>query len=212
MVLKSSEAGQDYTQNGLTSGWIKGNFKLDGEMREGYVWSGIVTQLRVRSTANDGVYLYAGIQSATDQGKQFADKAMGRIHAVRDGVELAKMVFDAPNSTTHEAAALSEGSQGLAGVKDVLLINYQAQYCGANAGEVLLFWTGSKFVFGKTITKFSDPPVFSIETVILPKDAGGKKGAILVRKEEGGANDETGKVEHTEMASWSWTGSGLQKK
>lgn len=212
VVQKSSEAGQDYTQNGLTSGWIKGSFRLDGEMREGYVWGGIVTQLRIRSTANDGVYLYAGIQSATDQDKQFADKATGRIHAARDGVELARLVFDAPNSTTHDAATLSEGSQGLTGVKDVLLINYQAQYCGANAGEVLLFWTGSKFILGKTITKFSDPPVFSIENVILPRDAGGKKGAILVRKEEGGANDETGKVEHTEMASWNWTGSGLQKK
>ena len=54
--------------------------------------------------------------------------------------------------------------------------------------------------------------MFSIETVILPRDAGGKKSMILVRKEEGGANDETGKVEHTEMASWNWTGSGMQKK
>ncbi|MBI3230358.1 MAG: SH3 domain-containing protein [Burkholderiales bacterium] len=214
-VLSDPDKEPEMIQNSISAKWLRGRFTLNGSVREGYIWSGVLTRIRIKSVADDGTYFYLGMQGIKTDASRENDKMLNQIRAANNGVEIAKLSFIAPNEPHFNVAGASEGTQGLQGVNDVLMLNYIAQAHGFPYGEVIVFWTGTQFILGETAHKYIDTPVYDQSYWILPSEAGGKKGVIQWRHEAGESNLENNqpdKIISKETAEWIWTGSSMQKK
>lgn len=212
LVLSKAEAEPDMTQNGISAKWLRGRFTLAGEKKEGYLWSGLLTAVRIKSVAEDGTYFFIGMQAIKpDAG---GGKMINQIRAANGGTELARLSFAAPNAPGFTFSGASEGAQGLAGVNDVLMLNFLPEACGLSYGETIVFWTGTNFILGETADKFSDPPVYAKADWILPGEPGGVKGQILWKQEAGdyGEDGKAPQISSKASAVWVWNGSGMQKK
>ena len=209
VLADDKHSGVNYTQNGLSANWLKVRLASGPQTNlEGYLWSGILSALRVASVVDDGTYFYFGIQ-AVQQQDGMVSKVIGQVRAANHGVELARLQFVAPNRPHFSAAAQSLGNQGLANVNDVLSVSYEASACGEAYGEVLLFWSGTAFTAGETANRYADAPVFHHEKWILPQEPGGKKGVILWRME---AQEDEGTPLKKESAEWLWLDGKMQKR
>ncbi len=214
-ILSNPEKEPEMIQNSISAKWLRGRFLLAGEQKEGYIWSGVLTQVRMKSVADDGTYFYLGMQGIKQDANRENEKMLNQIRAANNGVEIAKLSFIAPNEPQFSVSGVSEGTQGLTGVNDVLMLNYVAQACGFPYGEVIVFWTGTQFILGETAHKYLDTPVYDTAHWILPNEAGGKKGHFIWKHEAGESNEDASKPnkpQSSEVVSWMWTGSGLQKK
>lgn len=214
-VLSNPENEPETIQNSISAKWLRGRFTLAGEIKEGYLWSGVVTQMRIKSVADDGTYFYVGMQGVKTEAIRENERMLNQIRAANNGVEIAKLSFIAPNEPQYAVAGVSEGTQGLSGVNDVLMLNFVAHAGGFPHGEVIVFWTGTQFILGETAHKYLDAPVYDLAHWILPNEAGGKKGHLILHHEAGENSEDASKPSKPtsrEVTSWLWTGNGMQKK
>lgn len=217
-VLSDPDKEAEMIQNSISAKWLRGRFNLAGEVKEGYLWSGVVTQVRIKSVADDGTYFYLGMQGIKTDASHENEKMLNQLRAANNGVEIAKLSFIAPNEAHYAVAGVSEGTQGLKDINDVLMLNYVAQAEGFPHGEVIVFWTGTQFILGQTAHKYRDTTAYDMAHWILPNEPSGKKGQIIWLHEMGDLPDGTaqpnkpGKPQSSEMVNWLWTGQALQKK
>ncbi len=214
-VLSNPDKEPDMIQNSINAKWLLTRFQLNGVSNEGYIWSGVLTQVRIKSVADDGTYFYLGMQGIKTDASRDNEKMLNQIRAANNGLEIAKLSFIAPNEPQFMVAGVSEGTQGLQGVNDVLMLNYVAQAHGFPHGEVIVFWTGTQFILGETAHKYLDTPVYDTAHWILPNEAGGKKGHIIWKHEAGESSEDASKPNKpqiSEVVNWQWTGTALQRK
>lgn len=207
-----------FVQRGFSAPWYEVEYTLGGQTASGFMWSGMLTHIRVKSATTDGLYFLMGPALFTPDKE---DPSFGRfgvqVRAVLNGAEAGKVEFDAIGQPGHIFAGITVGDQGIAGTKELLLLNSSGESCGVAGGESLVVWNGKAlFYAGKTKTVV-DAPVFFEEAWVFPRESGGQAGCIVWTMKQGeyieGENGESQeRLDAQSQKRFVWNGTKLVKK
>lgn len=217
-VIVDSVVEAGYTQRGFTAPWYRVSYALAGKKASGFVWSGMLTHIFLQSPSVKGLsFLMGAAGFVPDIEDPYFGKFSVQVRVVRNGAEVAQVVFEALGLPGHIYAGLTLGDQGVAGTKELLLLSSSGEACGVPGGEILVIWDGKTLFKAGEANCMSDVPVFHEENWVFPGEPKGKKGFIVWNMKQGEyIEDENGeyqeRVEAQSEKRFGWNGTKLVKK
>jgi hypothetical protein len=217
--VKILDMGGEHTLKGIAANWYKVSFQVDGQMREGFIWGGLIASGKITCTSNPGVDFLFGISKSTAESEHY-DRFWAQIRAVKDNKELSKLEFPTPGSRTTPWTLEMIENHGLEGLKEVIVVSFSDGFCGGAFGHVYLGWTGKDWVHVISTSDGFDAPYAYQELLLFPNDEGGKPGKIVlvaksneeaVESEEENVN-EGDEMKEIERIEYDWEGKTLQRR
>lgn len=179
-ILRMSDSVS--TIKGITSNWYQIRTE---EKEEGYLWGGLIAYRTFGSNVDPDVKFLIGFSHVDTTKDVDSDiqvlKTMGQIRAVKDHVELDKVYYYVSHYPVdlHYITCGHEGSKGLKGVDDVIMIDIPCiGGCGCSGGTNYIFWTGKKLKLAYTAWGTADAEYSEGDEVYFPSDMLGEKGFV----------------------------------
>lgn len=202
------------TRNGYTTNWYQVSFDFKNKNLTGYVWGALISTKTVADQQDKTLLFHYGIESVEkfkEQNYEY-EKIKIQVRVSQHNKQLSKLVFDGIGSikTTNSIKVLD--NKGLKNVQSIVYLNFSDEYCGGAFGDVVLFWTGKKLMYAKTLKHGFDAPMFYEENLIFPKDKGGQPNRIIWTA-RGGEHGDDGKdkIETNKRMIYRWNGNRLVK-
>jgi hypothetical protein len=159
--------------NGITSSW----YKVATDTRTGWVWGGHIAQRAFGSYADPAVKFLGGIDEVSysdTSGTAF----IYRLVALREGKEIDRF---AVRSFAHGFdEVMNRGNLGLRTVDDIFFLRVPCVGgCGCTTGEVVLFWSDSKFHHVADLMGSPDGEFSTNTSFIFPADMEGLPETVI---------------------------------
>ncbi len=191
-VIAGPQSGFDEFR-GMSAPWIKVKYNVAGLVREGYMWLGTLTLGHYINT--DGTCFLYGIdqiQSSKDaEGNativwHIAVKVLdGRLQLLKERKRLLK------NPEISMSAGKLLGDMGLQNLKDIFRIHFSGEACGIPADYYYYGWNGQELLDLPGKMEVGDAGVYyHTETLLFPKEQGGKPGQIIRLTVEGESEED----------------------
>ncbi|NIG54799.1 SH3 domain-containing protein [Chitinophaga sp. Cy-1792] len=187
------------TIRGLKGPWLKIEYSKNGEVRNGYVWQGLISCAQMRR--GDTKFIY-GIERRADSitfENKTADtirRFMVRLKAVQNGNLLAKIGFTTldDESANYSGGKLMSG-MGLTNVQNIIVINFSGEACGIPTCDYYFAWTkDSMLVRFPDKTNVGDADAYyHSEEFIFPNEKKGQPDLVIWEMSEEEATDVVNK-------------------
>ena len=203
-VLKVTD--KTHKSSGWEGPWVEVSYSSNGQNRRGFVWAGLISPSSVETSG--GLRLLFGLKGPSKK----EGEMVGELRMVRNGQIVDKS--DYPFFGSPETAILFEdlGDKGLNKVKKVISLDISNQFCGGGTTTYFFFDFGSSISRQITTRSMSDIPVFAHETLIFPKDEGGKANRILLHEQVGEYDDDGNPNYSTDKTTvYEWNGTTLKR-
>jgi hypothetical protein len=160
-----AEAETQYTVNDYTTNWYQVAFEEEGEQMEGYVWGGLISivSLPLKTFDEDNFDVFVFSITGFDEEKGFT----GEARAAKDGKIVSKTSFEITGYSgdeggySHSISGIALDDAGFAQLDNIFVLSFMYEACGVANGDVLLFWNGSKLVYGVEGVSVSEADLFS---------------------------------------------------
>lgn len=175
------EEAEPFTINGYKAPWYKVSFFKDNNLIQGYLWGGFLSVFSF-NLDNDNLLLYGFY------GDDNIQKFMSQIKIVKNNEIITKLHFEPVSDVADMtwdynytvSAKLLPGTN-FDGVKNIIQINYNYPACGAPFGDIIIFWTGEKLIYGTTVHGLSEAGIFeSSYEIIYPNTK--TKNKLIINK------------------------------
>jgi uncharacterized protein YxeA len=186
------------TIRGIEAPWVKIRYHKNGQLKEGFMWSGLLSFPPLRRGNVKFVYGVDRIVKNMTAGAngQFTDiKYLVRLKVIQDTALLASSQFA---MTYSEAAAFVAVKmlppKGLSNVLYIPSIVFSGEACGIPTLTYMHTWNGKKLYALPMLTDIGDAEVFyHTETFIFPADKTGKANCLMLKTEEGESTEKLDK-------------------
>jgi hypothetical protein len=177
-AVKILAADGSLAMNGFDAPWYKVEYKnAQGKAEQGYVWGGLIATGSEKSKTDPEVRFLYGLAKIQEEDEGATTTGL-QVRAAKNNQELAKLEFFGFGSVTTDSKLETLAPQGLAGLKDILFVDFSDQFCGGAFGKVYVFFDGTKLSFAMSIRDFIDAPMIYTESLLFPSDEGGIKGKV----------------------------------
>lgn len=186
-VVVGEQSGFDVFR-GMSLPWIKVKYNVAGQVKEGYMWLGTLT-LGHRVNAEGTCFLYGidQIQSSTDAEGNSIIVWHIAVKALDSQLQLLKerrKQFKNPEISMSAGKLL--GDMGLQNLKDIFRIHFSGEACGVPTDYYYYGWNGQELLDLPGKMEVGDAGVYyHTETLLFPKEQGGKPGQIIRLSLEG---------------------------
>lgn len=211
------------TIRGLKGPWLKIKYTKNGELKNGYVWQGLVSCMPLR---RGDVKFVLGIErradSVTGTGKEknTIKRFQFKLKVVKQGAVLAKTTFV---TFDDESASYCYGKimsgMGLTNVQNMVSISIGGEACGIPLYSYYFAWTkNQQLVSFPRKESISDAGVFyHSETFTFPNEQDGKPDLVLWKRTVEESTDKLDKdgneiLKVTERKSAVYTWDGINEK
>lgn len=170
--------GDVYELNGKQVPWCTVSYKVNGVVRNGQLWSGLLSPRMLRR--GDVQFLYGMRFAASDTEETIVD-----LKALRHDSVIARTFFTMASLEAAQRAheAKIHTNKGLTGLHCLLYFYYSGEACAVPTYEQYIGWNGTRFVKLPLLTSSADAGVYAeTETFVFPEDKGGIVGMLLYRK------------------------------
>jgi hypothetical protein len=161
-----SMAETRYTVNDYTTNWYQVAFEDEGEIKEGYIWGGLLSivslSLVTHDEENSDVFVF-GITGFSEE-KGFT----GEARMAMDGNIVSRVGFDIMGHTdeegggySHSISGIALGDAGFSHLDNIFVLSFLYEACGVTNGDLLLFWNGKKLSYGAQGVSISEADAFS---------------------------------------------------
>jgi hypothetical protein len=195
-----------FKQSGVNNYWYKISYEKDGKTKTGYIWGALIA---LSTAEENGLIFTFGYNTS---GKN-TDKA-GQMRAISGGKEISVANFESSILWLGNAPELLiQGGRGFDGVKHVVQLNYQEEYCGGAMNTEYLFWLDSKKLqHVHRTSEGADAPMFASETLTFPDEEGGKPNSLRVKREVGESGEDGKDIIESKEDFWlKWNGISLKR-
>lgn len=195
-VIVGQQSGFDELK-GIHAPWIKVKYTSGGSSKEGYMWLGMLA-LGDYSGSDGNCFLYGidWIQPSADKDNAFATVWHVVVKVLNSQLQVLherKLPLKGPEASVSAGKLL--GDMGLQNLKDIFRINFGGEACGIPTYYYYYGWNGQALLDLPGKMEVGDAGVFyHTETLLFPKEQGGKPGNIIRLTVEAEA-DEDGKVD-----------------
>lgn len=163
-IISMSET--QYTVNDYTTNWYEVAFEEEGEVKQGYVWGGLISivslPLKTFDENNFDVFVFS-ITGFDETGGY-----TGEARIVKDGKIISTVSFDIISHVeiegsgySHSISGVALGDEGFSQLDNIFVLSFMYEACGVASGDVLLFWNGNKLVYGVEGVSVSEADLFS---------------------------------------------------
>lgn len=190
---------ETYLYNGIDWHWYKVQYKD----RIGYIIGGLIS---LDTKKIDNSIFLVSLKKVKD-----SYKILTRV--VNNGK--AYIENEAFFGTEHSFTLAAFNNRGIKEIKNMLLIDYQAEACGVDGGGYYLFNEGNTLTKAINLFEMSEAGIFNVsEAVLFPNDVGGKLDKILYTKTIVKNLDELTNRKKTiiESCEFTWKGNLLKLK
>ncbi|MFB6453892.1 SH3 domain-containing protein [Chitinophaga sp. Hz27] len=196
-VLEITE--KPLTIRGLKGPWLKIEYTKNGEVRNGYVWQGLISCAQLRRGDTKFIYAIERRADSVSFENKTADtirRFLVRLKAVQNGNLVAKIGFIAydDESANYCGAKIMSG-MGLTNVQNMIVITFSGEACGIPTSDYYFAWTkDSMFVRFPDKTNIGDADAFyHSEEFIFPNEKKGQPDLVVWEMNEEEATDEVEK-------------------
>lgn len=196
-VIPLEKTEFSHKQEGVEAPWYRVSF---GKKGSGYVWGNLIA--KQYAIADGVVFLY---------GSGYSKKEIytSQFRVAKAGKELARLEVDEGVDFISQAKLTLTRGRGFTGVENIVILQFQQEYCAGKMNSLILFWTGEKLIYVHSTFDGADAPVYATETQTYPDQKGGKKDQLLIVRENG--DHDNPKARHIEKFWLRWTGKKLEK-
>jgi hypothetical protein len=208
-------AETQYTVNDYTTNWYEVAFEEEGEVMQGYVWGGLISivSLPLKTFDEDNFDVFVFSITGFDEEKGFT----GEARIVKDGRIISKVSFEIMGHAELEGSGYSHSISGIAlddagfsQLDNIFVLSFMYEACGVANGDVLLFWNGSKLVYGVEGVSVSEADLFSQTfNFYFPSEIEGSPNFLIHVQTFDEYYDEVA-PEHT-VKLYKWTGKKLDQ-
>jgi hypothetical protein len=210
-----AEAETQYTVNDFTTNWYEVAFEHEGEVKEGYVWGGLlsIVSLPLESFDEDNFDIFVfGITEFVEE-----EGFTGEARIAKDGKIISRVSFDIIGHMQTESARYSHSISGIAlsdagfsQLENIFVLSFMYEACGVTNGDVLLFWNGSSISYGTNGVSVSEADVFSQTfDFYFPYEIEGSPNVLIYIQTYDEYYDEIS-PEHT-VILYQWNGKTLEQ-
>lgn len=190
-VIKIEKTGAVYELNGKSAPWCTISYELNGTVKKGVIWAGLLSPRMLRR--GDTRFLYGMKFPGNDTVGTIVD-----IKALRNDSLIARTSFTIASIESAGGAhnAKIDAAKGLGGLQYLLYFYYSGEACAIPTYEQYIGWNGKQFIRLPLLTSSGDAGVYGeTEHFIFPSDKGGTAG-LLIYKYHLESYDENDKPVH----------------
>lgn len=170
--------GSVYALNGKQAPWCTVSYRVNGVVKNGQLWSGLLSPRMLRR--GDVQFLYGMRFAPSDTEETIVD-----VKALRHDSVIARTFFTMTSleATQRAHEAKVHTSKGLAGLQSLLYFYYSGEACAVPTYEQYIGWNGTRFIKLPLLTSSADAGIYAeTETFVFPEDKGGAANMLLYRK------------------------------
>lgn len=187
------------TIHGLRGPWLEVSYQKNGELKNGYVWQGLVSCAPMRR--GDIKFVY-GIERradsayTSDQGKDTLRRYLGRLKVIQNGsiVTRASFTTDDDESANFSTGKVMSG-MGLTNVQHIIVLTFSGEACGIPTNDYYFALTkDNQLIRLPEKTNIGDADVFyHSESFTFPNEKNGKPDMVIWDMTEEEATDKVDK-------------------
>ncbi len=160
------KAETQYTLNDYTTYWYRVAFEDEGEIREGYIWGGLISivslPLNTFDEHNLDIFVFGITGFDEEQGYT------GEARIAKNGIITSKVSFDIMShggiegsGYSHTISGMALDGAGFSQLDNIFVLSFLYEACGVPSGDILLFYNGTDISYGACGISISEADVFS---------------------------------------------------
>lgn len=196
------------------SHWYKIKYTKEGKQSEGYIWGGNIAMQYLSKNGFDFLFgLLPSRKEYSVEDKMDVLKNVASIKSYKNNEQIDEAIFESGMGESLSYSTFKEDSnQNLKNVDFILTAIVSGEACGVPSYEKQVLFSNSKLIQLPTLMNIGDADIFyHSETLIFPKDEGGKPNTIYFSMEEMEKDENQKEKFKRKNEEYHWDGKNLSQ-
>ncbi len=196
------------------SHWYKIKYTKEGKQSEGYIWGGNIAMQYLSKNGFDFLFgLLPSRKEYSVEDQMDVLKNVASIKSYKNNEQIDEAIFESGMGESLSYSTFKEDSnQNLKNVDFILTAIVSGEACGVPSYEKQVLFSNSKLIQLPTLMNIGDADIFyHSETLIFPKDEGGKPNTIYFSMEEMEKDENEKEKFKRKNEEYHWDGKNLSQ-
>ena len=196
------------------SHWYKIKYTKEGKQSEGYIWGGNIAMQYLSKNGFDFLFgLLPSRKEYSVEDQMDVLKNVASIKSYKNNEQIDEAIFESGMGESLSYSTFKEDSnQNLKNVDFILTAIVSGEACGVPSYEKQVLFSNSKLIQLPTLMNIGDADIFyHSETLIFPKDEGGKPNTIYFSMEEMEKDENEKQKFKRKNEEYHWDGKNLSQ-